>query len=146
MKRFACPCFVLLCCLFFIPAALAQTKTPVKKDATATTTTTAPVSPELMKARMKAPLKGTASIEFIAAKPKIANGEVHRTFRLRSKWYETRYIQQNITSQRGSLSEWQGRNAKQMSGVIIAVCHLITHAFDQSFQSSIRIFALDVCR
>jgi hypothetical protein len=84
VKRFACPYFVLLCCLSFIPAALAQTKTPAKNDAAATTTSTAPVSPDLMKARMKPPLKGTASIEFIAAKPKVANGEVQGVIRVKN--------------------------------------------------------------
>ena len=84
MKRFACPCFVFLCCLSFIPAAFAQTKTAAKKDATATTTTTTPVSPDLMKARMKPPVKGTASIEFIATKPKVANGEVQGVIRVKN--------------------------------------------------------------
>jgi len=84
VKRFACPCFVLFCCLSFIPAAYAQTKTATKKDASATTTTTTPVSPELMKARMRPPLKGTASIEFIAAKPKVANGEVQGVIRVKN--------------------------------------------------------------
>jgi hypothetical protein len=84
VKRFACPCFVFLCCLSFIPAAFAQTKTAAKKDATATTTTTTPVSPELMKARMKPPLRGTAAIEFIATKPKVANGEVQGMIRVKN--------------------------------------------------------------
>jgi hypothetical protein len=84
MKRTAFLSVVLLCCLSFIPAAFAQTKTAAKKDATATTTTTAPISPELMKARMKPPLKGTASVEFVATKPKIANGEVQGMIRVKN--------------------------------------------------------------
>ena len=84
MKRSAFLSVVLLCYLSFIPAAFAQTKTAAKKDATATTTTTTPVSPELMKARMKRPVKGTASIEFIAAKPKVANGEVQGVIRVKN--------------------------------------------------------------
>ena len=84
MKRFACPCFVLICCLSLVPAALAQTKTAAKSDAKATTTTTTPVSPELMKARMKPPVRGTASIEFIAVKPKVANGEVQGVIRIKN--------------------------------------------------------------
>ncbi len=84
MKRFAFLSVVLLSCLSFIPAAFAQTKTAAKKDATATTTTTAPVSPELMKARMKPPLRGTASIEFIVSKPKVANGEVQGVIRVKN--------------------------------------------------------------
>lgn len=84
MKRIAFLCLVLLCCLSFIPAAFAQTKTAAKKDAAATTTTTTPVSPELMKARMKPPMKGTAAIEFIATKPKVANGEVQGVIRVKN--------------------------------------------------------------
>jgi hypothetical protein len=37
-----------------------------------------------MKARMKPPLKGTASIEFIATKPKVANGEVQGLIRVKN--------------------------------------------------------------
>jgi hypothetical protein len=84
MKRTAFLAVFLLTCPSFVPAAFAQTKTPVKSDAKATTTTTAPVSPELMKARMKAPVKGTASIEFIATKPKVANGEVQGVIRVKN--------------------------------------------------------------
>jgi hypothetical protein len=84
MKRTAFLSVVLLCCLSFIPAAFAQTKTAAKKDAAATTTTTAPISPELMKARMKPALKGTASVEFVATKPKIANGEVQGMIRVKN--------------------------------------------------------------
>lgn len=84
MKGFACPCFVLFCCLSLIPAAFAQTKTAAKTAVKATTTTTAPVSPELMKARMRPPYKGTASIEFIANKPKVANGEVQGVIRIKN--------------------------------------------------------------
>jgi hypothetical protein len=84
VKRFACPCFVLLCCLSLIPAAFAQTKTATKTDAKATTTTTSPVSPELMKARMRPPIRRTAYIEFIAVKPKVANGEVQGVIRVKN--------------------------------------------------------------
>jgi hypothetical protein len=84
VKPFACPCLVFFCCLSFIPAAFAQTKTAAKKDAAATTTSTTPVSPELMKARMKRPLKGTAAIEFITGKPKVANGEVQGVIRVKN--------------------------------------------------------------
>ena len=84
MKPFACPCLVFFCCLSLIPAAFAQTKTAAKKDAAATTTSTTPVSPELMKARMKRPLKGTAAIEFITGKPKVANGEVQGVIRVKN--------------------------------------------------------------
>ena len=84
MKLFACRCVVLFCCLSFIPAAFAQTKTAAKKDAAATTTTTTPVSPDVMKARMKPPLKGTAAIEIIPGPPKVANGEVMSVIKVKN--------------------------------------------------------------
>ncbi len=84
MKRIAFLSVVLLSCLSFIPAAFAQTKTPAKAVAKSTTTTTTPVSPELMKARMKPPYRGTASVEFIANKPKVANGEVQGVIRVKN--------------------------------------------------------------
>jgi hypothetical protein len=85
MKRIAFLAVVFLSCLSFIPAAFAQTKAAPKNDAkAATTTTTTPVSPELMKARMKPPLHGTANIEFIADKPKVANGEVLSVIRVKN--------------------------------------------------------------
>jgi hypothetical protein len=87
MKRSAFLSVVLLCCLSFIPAAFAQSKQPVpaKKDATsATNSAPAPVSEELMKARMKPALHGTASIEFIPTKPKVAKGEVQGTIKVKN--------------------------------------------------------------
>jgi hypothetical protein len=76
VKRFACPCFVLLC-LSFIPAAFAQTKQTVsaKKDATPAAAP-APVSPELMRARMRPPVHGTAYIEVIRGTSKRVGDEV----------------------------------------------------------------------
>lgn len=84
MKRTAFLSLVLLCCLSSIPAAFAQTKTAAKKDAATTATATTPVSPELMKARLRPPVKGTASVEFIANKPKVANGEVQGVIRVKN--------------------------------------------------------------
>ena len=72
----------ILCCLAFAAAAFAQASksaaaTPPKKDvAPAVATTPAPVSEELMKARMKPPVRGTAAIEFIPGPVKVVNGEV----------------------------------------------------------------------
>ena len=86
MKRLAFLTVVFLCCLSFIPAALAQTPkpAPAAKPATSTTAAPAPVSDELMKARMKPPVKGTAAIEFIASKPKVVNGEVQGVIKVKN--------------------------------------------------------------
>jgi hypothetical protein len=80
MKRIAFLAVVLLSCLSFIPAAFAQTKAPAsttKKDATpATNTAPAPVSEELMKARMKPPYKGTATVDYIQGPSKPIKDEI----------------------------------------------------------------------
>jgi hypothetical protein len=72
MRRFAFTSAVILCCLALTTAAFAQTSkataktTPVKKDATpAVATEPPPPSPELMKARTRPPVKGTAFLEVI---------------------------------------------------------------------------------
>jgi hypothetical protein len=84
VKRLAFLSVVLLCCPSFIPAAFAQTpKAAPSKDATSAAAA-APVSDELMRARMKPPLKGTAAIEFIANKPKVANGEVQGVIKVKN--------------------------------------------------------------
>jgi hypothetical protein len=90
MKRLAFTSATLLCCLSLSAAAFAQTKkaassTTSKKDATpAVATTPAPPSPELMKARMRPPVKGTALIEFIAGPVKVANGEVQSVIKVKN--------------------------------------------------------------
>jgi hypothetical protein len=77
MKRFAFMPAVLLCAAI-APAAFAQTskataKTTAKKDATPATAPAAP-SPELRKARMRPPVRGTAYIEIIkGASKKVGN-------------------------------------------------------------------------
>jgi hypothetical protein len=84
VKRAAFSCIVLLCCLTVAPAAFAQAKKPVAKTsaakkATATpavSPTPAPPSPEVLKARMRRPVKGTAYIEIIQAKPKLVQGDL----------------------------------------------------------------------
>jgi hypothetical protein len=82
MKRLAFTSAALLCCLSLSTAAFAQTsksaaKAPVKTDATpAVSTAPAPVSPELMKARMRPPVKGTAFVEVIPGSSKRVGDEV----------------------------------------------------------------------
>ena len=89
MKRFAFTSFALLGCLALSMAAYGQTAKSTaaspKKDATpAVSSSPAPVSEELMKARMKPPVKGTAAIEFIANPPKVANGEVASVIKVKN--------------------------------------------------------------
>jgi hypothetical protein len=86
VKRFACPCFVFLCCLSFLPAAFAQTKqTVAKKDATpAALSAPAPVSEEVMKARMRAPTHGTAYIEIIKGESKKVGNDIVTTTKVKN--------------------------------------------------------------
>ncbi len=91
MKRFAVTP-VLLCLLAFAPAAFAQAakataSSAPKKDAAkkdAVPAIPAPPSPELLKARMRPPLKGTAYIEIIKGTPKVVNGELHNTTKVKN--------------------------------------------------------------
>ena len=82
MKRHAFPCLVLLCCLTLTPAAFAQATKPTagtsaKKDAApAVSSAPAPVSPEVMKARMRPPVKGTAYVEVIPGKSTKVGDEI----------------------------------------------------------------------
>lgn len=90
MKRLALIPLVFFAFLTLAPAASAQTskataKEPVKKDAVpAVSAAPAPVSEELLKMRMKPPIKGTASVEFIPNPVKIVNGEVQGTIRVKN--------------------------------------------------------------
>jgi len=86
MRRLPSASVALLCCLAIAPAAFAQAKkTTAKKDATpAVASAPAPPSPELLKARMRPPVKGTAAIEFIAGKPKVANGELQGVIKVKN--------------------------------------------------------------
>jgi hypothetical protein len=87
MRRLAFTAAALLCCLSLSTAALAQAKraaTTGKKDATPAVAPAAPPSPELLKARMKPPLKGTAAIEIIPGPPKVANGEVASVIKVKN--------------------------------------------------------------
>jgi hypothetical protein len=89
MRRLAFTSVALFCCLAVSTAAFAQAKktatsAPAKKDAAPAVAAPAPPSPELMKARMKPPVRGTASIEFIAGRPKVANGELQGVIRVKN--------------------------------------------------------------
>ena len=87
MKRFAVTP-VLFCFLAFAPGAFAQaaktTAPAVKKDAVPATATAAPPSPELVKARMRPALKGTAYIELIKGTSKVVNGELRNTHKVKN--------------------------------------------------------------
>lgn len=78
MKRLAFAAIILsLSTAAFAQAAKTAPKAGAKPDAKpATNPTPAPVSEELMKARMKPPVKGTATIDFVAGPVKVVNGEV----------------------------------------------------------------------
>jgi hypothetical protein len=85
MRRLAFFSTAAFCCLALSAPAFAQAaKTAAKKDAKPAVAPAAPPSPELMKARMRPPVKGTASIEFIATKPKVANGEVQGVIKVKN--------------------------------------------------------------
>jgi hypothetical protein len=94
MRRLALTAAAVCCCLAFAPAAFAQASkstaaapktTAAKKDAApAVAPTPAPVSEELMKARMKPPVKGTAVIEIIPGSPKPVKGELVSTVKVKN--------------------------------------------------------------
>src|SRR5215510_3476292 len=90
MKRARLTSAALLYCLAFAPAAIAQSSksaasTP-KKDATPAVAPAppAPPSPELMKARTRPPVKGTASVDYILAKPKVVKDEIVMTMQVKN--------------------------------------------------------------
>jgi hypothetical protein len=86
MKRFAVTSAVLLGFLFVAPEVFAQAAKAVapKKDAVPATAVPAPPSPEVIRARMRPALKGTAYIEVIKGTPKIVNGELHNTTKVKN--------------------------------------------------------------
>jgi len=85
MKRLAFTFAAILCCLSLSTAAFAQAaKTSAKADAKPAVAPAPPPSPELVKARMKPPLKGTAAIEIIPGPPKIVNGEVASVIKVKN--------------------------------------------------------------
>lgn len=86
MKRFAVTP-VLLGLLAFAPSAFAQAAKPAaapKKDAVPATATPAPPSPELLKARMRPALKGTAYIELIKGNAKVVGKELRNTHKVKN--------------------------------------------------------------
>jgi hypothetical protein len=91
MKRLAFTSAALLCTLSLSTAVFAQAKkatapsTTPKKDATpAVATTPAPPSPELMKARMRPPVKGTATVQFIQGPSKPIKDEIVTVLKIKN--------------------------------------------------------------
>jgi hypothetical protein len=85
MKRITCSA-VILALLAAAPAAFAQASkaTAPKKDAVSATPAPPPPSPEVIKARMRPALKGTAYIEVIKGTPKAAAGELRNTHKVKN--------------------------------------------------------------
>jgi hypothetical protein len=94
MRRLALTAAAVCCCLAFAPAAFAQASkstaaapktTAAKKDAApAVAPTPAPVSEEVMKARMRPPVKGTASVDYIAGPTKPVKDELVTVFKVKN--------------------------------------------------------------
>ena len=87
MKRVALTSAAFLCALALAPAAFAQTAKAkaapaAKKDAAPTPP--APPSPELIKARMRPPVKGTAYIEVIKGTAKKVGNEIQNTHKVKN--------------------------------------------------------------
>jgi len=82
MRRSAFASAALVCCLAFAPAAFAQAgKAPAASSTKSAKNDVAPAvaaapSPEVLKARMRPPVKGTAYIEIIPGAPKPVKGEL----------------------------------------------------------------------
>jgi hypothetical protein len=94
MKRAAFTSATVLCCLALSTALFAQTSkataktTPTsatKKDAApAVATAPAPPTPEVLKARMKPPVKGTAFVEYIQGPSKPVKDEIVTSIKVRN--------------------------------------------------------------
>jgi hypothetical protein len=88
MRRLAFAAFISLAvstAVFAQAAKKSAAPATPKKDATpATAPAPAPVSEELMRARMKPPVKGTAAIEFLASPVKIVSGEVQSVIKVKN--------------------------------------------------------------
>ncbi len=89
MRRTAVIHTALLCCLALSTAAFAQAakstaSTPKKDAAPAVAATPAPVSEDLMKARMKPPYKGTASVDYIQSPSKPVKDEIVTVFKIKN--------------------------------------------------------------
>jgi hypothetical protein len=84
MKRLVLTSAALFCCLSLAAGAFAQaTKTPVKKDVKPAAAPAA-VSPELMQARMRPAVKGTAFIEIIKGTSKVVGGDIVSTLKVKN--------------------------------------------------------------
>jgi len=66
------------------PAAAAASKGATSKDAAVTATAPATPSPELVRARMRPPVKGTAYIEYIKSSPKRVGNEIQNVTRVKN--------------------------------------------------------------
>jgi hypothetical protein len=90
MKLAALTSAALLCTLALTPAAFGQTTTATtkqgaaKKDAVAATPAPTPPSPELVRARMRPALKGTAYIELIKGSAKKVGNEIQNTHKIKN--------------------------------------------------------------
>ena len=85
MKRFAVTSAVLLGFLALTPGAFAQAgKAAASKKDAVPAAAPAPPSPEVIKARMRPALKGTAFIEVIKGNPKVVGGELRNTHRVKN--------------------------------------------------------------
>lgn len=90
MKLAALTSAVLICTLALAPAAFAQAAkaapTAAKKDAVpaAAPAPPPPPSPELVKARMRPPVKGTAYIEVIKGQAKVVGGELRNVHKVKN--------------------------------------------------------------
>jgi hypothetical protein len=90
MKFAALTSAALLCSLGLAPAAFAQAsktapaKGAVSKDAAVTATAPAAPSPELIRARMRPPVKGTAYVEYIKSAPKRVGNEIQNVTRVKN--------------------------------------------------------------
>jgi len=87
MKFAALTSAAVICALALAPAALAQSSKAVskgtpKKDAVPAAP--APPSPELIRARMKPPVKGTAYVEVIKGQSKAVGKEIHNTHKIKN--------------------------------------------------------------
>ena len=91
MKKFALTSAALICALTVAPVAFAQAtkakatqkQASTKKDAVPAAAP-APPSPELIRARMKPPVKGTAYIEVIKGQSKAVGKEIHNTHKVKN--------------------------------------------------------------
>jgi hypothetical protein len=95
MKVTALTSAALLCSLGFAPAVFAQASKPApakgaaskgatSKDAAVTATAPATPSPELVRARMRPPVKGTAYVEYIKSSPKRVGNEIQNVTRVKN--------------------------------------------------------------